>query len=256
MGKSTVNSLKRKSRLSEIFRFLFPVLVMAVFMAFGSIACQEKVEEEIAPSQEEGVIEFEGEVQIALGKFMYLPELSGFDLVLQDDLDTSVLIGKTVRGEGEYTPERPSILIVNSLEVKNEADSWQNVFTRSEEEIQLENYLDVKAREIFPVFEELSHDKKEIWEEMEQVKVYGKLEDTSKEEEEPSLRILVFDEDEKEIGYILVDSISDFAMYYINKLRLYDKFWFYLNIKETVDWSVRRRTREMFKADIIFAGLF
>lgn len=283
MAKSTVNSLERKSRLHEISRFLFPVLLILIFMVFGSIACKEKAVEEDVSTEEEGVIKFEGKVKVAVGKFMYVPELSGFDLVVPDDLDTSTLVGETVRGEGEFTPERPAILIVNSLEVQNEDGSWQNIFTRLKkdesekgkaveageeselseegevlkEEVQLENYLDVKTREAFPVFEELSYDKKDIWEGMEQVKVYGKLEEISKEGEEPSYRILVLDEEEeKEIGYILVEEISDFAEFYIKKLRLYDKFWFYLNIKETVDWSVRRRTKEMFHADIIFAGLF
>ncbi|MEW5902504.1 MAG: hypothetical protein AB1715_13645, partial [Acidobacteriota bacterium] len=59
-----------------------------------------------------------------------------------------------------------------------------------------------------------------------------------------------------EIGKVLVDGVSDFANYYIKKLRLFDRFWFYLNIKESVDVKVRRRTRELFHADVVFAGLY
>ena len=47
-----------------------------------------------------------------------------------------------------------------------------------------------------------------------------------------------------------------FAGSTLEKLGHFDKFWFYLDVKETVDWSQRRRTREMFHADVIFAGLF
>jgi hypothetical protein len=54
----------------------------------------------------------------------------------------------------------------------------------------------------------------------------------------------------------LVDNFTDFGNYYLKKLRLFDKFWFYMNVKETIDWSERRRTREMFHADVVFAGLF
>ncbi|MBU1338330.1 MAG: hypothetical protein KKD56_04595 [Acidobacteria bacterium] len=50
--------------------------------------------------------------------------------------------------------------------------------------------------------------------------------------------------------------MTDFADYYIKKLRLFNEFWCYLNVKETVDWGTRRRTRELFHADLLFAGLF
>jgi len=67
----------------------------------------------------------------------------------------------------------------------------------------------------------------------------------------------VSDDKGKEIGKILVDSTTDFAKYYIQKLKLFNnRLYFYLNIKDTVDVKVRRRTRELFHADIIFAGLY
>jgi hypothetical protein len=68
--------------------------------------------------------------------------------------------------------------------------------------------------------------------------------------------IIVTDEKGKEVGKILVDSTTEFANYYIQKLKLFDKFWFYIDIKETVDAKVRRKTRELFHADVIFAGLY
>ena len=50
--------------------------------------------------------------------------------------------------------------------------------------------------------------------------------------------------------------MTDFANYYIHKLRLFDRFWVYLNVKDTVDAKVRRKTRELFHADVLFAGLY
>ena len=48
--------------------------------------------------------------------------------------------------------------------------------------------------------------------------------------------------------------MSTYADYYVTKLRLFDKFWFYVKIKDTVDR--RTRTKEIFHADIFDVGLF
>jgi len=69
-------------------------------------------------------------------------------------------------------------------------------------------------------------------------------------------KIVVVDEEDQEVGKILVDSISDFAQYYVKKLGLFDYFWFYVTVKDTVEWSDRRNSRDLFHADIQFAGLF
>jgi len=39
-------------------------------------------------------------------------------------------------------------------------------------------------------------------------------------------------------------------------LRLFNRFWFYLDIKDTVDKKVRLKTKELFHADVLLAGLF
>ena len=69
-------------------------------------------------------------------------------------------------------------------------------------------------------------------------------------------RIVVFDNENKQIGKVIVDNFSDFGEYYLKKLNLFDSFWFYITIKDTVTWNVRRRSREMFHADVLFTGLF
>ena len=160
------------------------------------------------------------------------------------------LIDKKVRGEGDISPDTPSILVANTLEVMGDSGEWANIFTRTEEPV-LEDYLDLSARDEFVALAGLSYDEKDLWEQNEKAKVYGQLEmnDTGD-------KIAVFDDEGNEIGNILVDSYTDFSKFYLGKLGHFDKFWFYLQVKETVDWSQRRRTREMFHADVVFAGLF
>jgi len=59
-----------------------------------------------------------------------------------------------------------------------------------------------------------------------------------------------------ELGKIIVDDFTDYALYYMKKLKLFDRLWFYIAIKDTVEWKVRQETRELFHADVLFVGLF
>jgi len=119
--------------------------------------------------------------------------------------------------------------------------------------------LDLEAREEFQVLKNLSFEKKEGWEGIERAKIYGKLEMetvTEGEEEKEIFRIIVLDAKDNEVGKIIVDNFTDFSQYYIKKLKFFDKLWFYFTVKDTVEWRVRRRTRELFHADVLFNGLF
>lgn len=249
------------NKRKRIFRLIGLTLLAFAFVAFAPVACQRGEEAEIGEgeaaeeeaAEQEGVITFEGTVKVAVGKYVFVPEARGFDIVIQGDLETGgieSLVDRQVRAEGEISPERPSILIANTLEIKEESGSWRNIFTRTEDVV-LEDFLDLSARGDFETLEDLSYDKKRVWEGKERVKIYGRLEETNGGDV-----ITVLDEEEVEIGKVLVDSFTDFGNYYLKKLRLFNKFWFYTNVKDTVDWSERRRTREMFHADVVFAGLF
>lgn len=244
------------NKTEKVSRFIGVILLTFLLVSFGSVACQKAGEgetgEEVAGEQE-GVMSFEGTVDTVVGKYVFLPEASGFDVVIQGDLNSgtlSDLVGKEIRGEGDISPDLPSILIANTVEIKGDSGVWTNIFTRTEEPV-LEDYLDLADREEYSALPDLSYDKKDLWEQNEKVKVYGNLEKSDSGD-----KIVVLDEEGEEIGKILVDSYTDFSRFYLEKLGNFDKFWFYLNVKETVDWSERRRTREMFHADVVFAGLF
>lgn len=233
-------------------QFLGIAVLACLIAVLGNSACK-KTEEESALLVKEGLLEFEGTAAVTHGKFLYVPEAQGFDIVVQGPLnsgDLSTLIDKEVRGEGEFTPELPSILVATTIEVKDESGVWMNVFTKTEDVV-LDDYMDLQAREGYPILQGLAYNKNEDWEGLGNVKIQGLL-----EEEEGAYKIVVFDDKDKQVGKILVDNISDFAQYYIKKLGLFDRFWFYITIKDTVEWSLRRTSRDLFHADILFAGLF
>ena len=229
-----------------------------LFTVFGSISCQQAAEEmeetaESGVSAKDDMIPFEGLAKVVQGKFLYVPEAQGFDIVIQGPLSTGDLtsvLGKEVRGEGEFSPEVPSLLVANSLEVKDESGVWNNVFTLNEE-VMLEDYLNPHTRDEFQSLDGLEYNKAEDWESLERGKVLGRL-----EEVDGAYAIVLFDGNNREIGRIVVDEMTDFSRYYLQKLNLFDNFWFYLTVKDTVDWNTRRRTRELFHADVVFAGLF
>jgi len=255
------NRLKRTSgekKQVKWTRLLGAVLMVCLFTVFGPIACQQAEEamegaEESGVSLSEGLITFEGTAKVVQGIYLYVPEAQGFDIVVQGSLTTGDLtsvLDKEVRGEGAFSPEHPSILVANSLEVKDESGVWNNVFTLSED-VSLEEYLTAQVRDEYQSLPELAYNKAEDWEGKEKGKIQGKL-----EELDGAYTIALFDERDRETGRILVDEMTDFTSYYIKKLGLFDRFWFYLTIKETVDWNTRRKTSELFHADVVFAGLF
>lgn len=255
MANRTLISMDEKSKLNTLFRIFGCAALAFLIIAAGTTACKKA--EEVSPEEglaiKEGIVEFEGVVKTAVGKYLFIPEAKGFDIVVQG-LDTSTLVDKRVKVQGEYSLDKPSILVANTIETKDEKGAWRNIYTMAEDVV-LEDFISLTERENFPVLENLSYDKKDGWEEKGMAKVFGKLEEEAKEEG-VTYTIVVLDEKGKLAGKIIVDNITDFALFYMKKLRLYDEFWFYLNIKETVDWKVRRKTKEMFNADVLFAGLF
>lgn len=260
-----LNPAERKAGMAKIIRTLALGTLCFLLVVGLHVACkkagEEAVEEEAVTATKEGVVNFGGTVKVAVGKYMFIPQVPGFDIVIQGPVEvgeTESLVGQEVRGEGEILPENPSVLVADSIEIKEAEGVWRNIFTRTED-VTLDDYLSVKERERFEILKDISYDKKKGWEGKERVKIYGQLEKETVaegEEEKAVYRITLFDDKGKEIGKILVDGFTDFAMYYMKKLRLFDKFWFYITVKETVDWKTRRRTRELFHADVLFAGLF
>ena len=237
-----------RNRISWLLCTAFLVCAVAIGMT-GACGTAEQDASKIEADQK-GVIEFEGTVRVAVGKYVFVPEAGGFDIVVQESLETE-LEGNQVRGEGTIDEENPSVLIADTLEIKDEAENWRNIFTRTEEAV-LDDYVDLDQREEFLFLEGLAYNKKDVWEGKEKAKIYGEY-----SEDEAGKELIVYNQEgDEKIGSLIVDNISDFALFYMRKLRLFNKSYFYIEIKDTVDWSVRSRTREMFHADIVCIGLF
>jgi len=236
---------------------IFGLILGIVFLMAGGMFGQEKTE--AAKAGEEQAVpakpasEFGGTVKIGLGKYFYLPSAQGFDIAVQGKIesgDASKLTGKDVKVKGEMLADKPSIFRADTIELKDASGSYRNVFTRTQDLV-LDDYLDPQARDSFQELKITSALKNEEWEGKGKVRVFGKIQKGT-----TPATILLTDEKNKEVGKIIIDKFTDYSNYYMNKLRLFDKFWFYLDIKDTVDKKVRTKSRELFHADIIFCGLY
>ena len=235
----------------KIFRMAIISLFILALAGVGAVAAQEKAtgEAQEQPAAIAPATQFEGTATLGLGKYFYLPTAKGYDIYVQGMIqgqDATFLNGKEVRVKGSMYKEEPSVFVADSIEIKDATGQYQTVFTRAEE-VNLENHLHTQERGSVAALALTKADKSEDWEGKGKAKVHGKLVGNT---------IIVNDDKGKEVGKILVDSTTPFASYYIQKLKLFDKFWFYINIKDTVDAKVRRKTRELFHADVIFAGLY
>jgi len=236
---------------------IFGLILSVVFLMAGGMFGQEKTEPAKAGEEQAAAakpaIEFEGTVKTSLGKYFYLPSAQGLDLAVQGQIESgnvSMLTGKDVKVKGELLSDKPSIFRVDTIELKDASGSFRNVFTRTQDLV-LDDYLDPVARESFQELKITNALKNEEWEGKGNVKVYGKISKGT-----TPATIILTDEKNREIGKIIIDKFTDYANYYLTKLRLFDKFWFYLNVKDTVDRKVRTKSRELFHADVVFCGLY
>lgn len=220
-----------------------------LLVAAGGVFAQEKTEG-LVPAKPAN--EFEGVVKIGFGQYFYLPSAQGLDVAVQGQIgsgDASSLTGKEVKVKGELLPDKTTVFRADSIDVK-EGGSFRNVYTRTQD-LALPDYVEPAAREAFVDLKITSALKNEDWEGKGKGKVYGKI-----QVEGQTTYIVLTDEKNKEIGKVIVDKFTNYASYYMKKLRLFTKFWFYMDIKETVDKKVRTKSRELFHADIVFCGLY
>ncbi len=221
--------------------------IARVILGLGTIVLIAGVsvaQEKAAPTLET----YEGTVKIGFGKYMYLPEARGFDIITEG-FDAATLTGKEVRLKGALLTDKPSLFRADSIEVKDASGSYTLAYTRSQD-VTFGDVLDQEVRFAFAALTITNANRAEDWEGKERAKIYGRI-----QQGDPTYIILT-DDRGREVGKIIVDAMTDYAKFYLNKLRLFDRFWFYVNIKESVERRVRQRTRELFHADVVFAGLF
>jgi hypothetical protein len=208
----------------------------------ATTACQKKAEKPAAEVRK-AVTEFEGVVRAGLGRYIYLSTAQGFDIVLPG-FDAASVMGKTIKVKGNLLPDHPPIFLADSVE-----SGGQTIYTRKQD-FAGEDFVDMKVREAVPALAITGINKPEEWEGKGQAKVYGQL-------LKGDVNYIVLSDDKgKELARIIVDSFSTYADYYIQKLRLFNKFWFYFNIKDSVDKKDRTKTKAIFHADVTDIGLY
>ena len=219
------------------------ILSLAILVAFaGTVACQKKAETPAAAAVT-AVTEFEGVVRAALGRYMYLSTTQGFDIVLPG-LDAATMMGKTIKVKGNLLADHPPVFLADTVE-----SGGQTVYTRSQD-FKAEDFVDMKVREAVKPLAVTGIGKPEEWEGKGEAKIYGKL-------QKGDVNYIVLSDDKgKDLAKIIIDSTTIYANYYVQKLRLFDKFWFYLNVKDSVDKKIRTKTKEIFHADVVGAGLY
>ncbi len=236
------------------------VLMLAVAIG-GGTSCKKAASPAATGGETAPLLnQFEGTVKTVVGKYLYIPTAQGLDIVVQGKVgsgDATSLMGKEIRVKGQIAKDKSSIFVADSIEVR-EGGQWRSVFTRAGEPV-LDDYVDTKDRYNYPALTITNFNKPEEWEGKGKVRVFGKLlKATSTEGGAPKEveSIVLTDDKGKEVGRIIVDSFTDYAKYYLQKLRLFDKFWFYINVKDTVDKKVRAKSHELFHADVFFVGLY
>jgi hypothetical protein len=208
------------------------LLGLAVMIVLaGSVACQKKAATGNKAETLKSVTEFDGMVLAALGRYMYLSTAQGFDIILPG-FDAATLMGKNIRVKGNLLVDHPSIFLADSVELL------------------AEDFIETKSRDTVPILVISGINKPEEWEGKGLVKIYGQL------QKGDVTYVVLSDDKGKESAKIIVDSFTTFASYYLKKLRLFDKFWFYLNAKDSVDRRIRTRTKEIFHADVAGVGLY
>jgi hypothetical protein len=236
----------------------------------GSIACKKAEEKKTirewaagsqsagAAGQEgftikEGVNDLSGTVKSSLGKYFYISQHPGFDIAASGSGGPLPLKDKDVKVKAFFKHEIPSLLIAQSIEVKEENGQYKKVFTAAGNAAIPEDFFDQKMRGDYQELKITNILKSEDWENKGKGKVYGK---PLAGADGKVNAVSILDDKGKEFAKVIVDNMTEYANYYISKLRLFDTYWFYLNIKESVDKKLRPKNKELFHADIVFCGLY
>ncbi|HAV41719.1 MAG TPA: hypothetical protein DCW97_04835 [Acidobacteria bacterium] len=218
---------------------------MAAFGQQASTPAQEKI--------------FEGTVKTAVGKYLYLPEAQGLDIVISGNLEggTESLIGKQIRVAATILPDKANLAVANSIDLK-EANGYRNIYTRTGEP-DLSDYFPLSVRDEYVALNITAINKPNEWQGKTKVKVYGFLQKSEVKQGQttaPVTHLVIQDKGGKEVARIIINNVSDYARFYLSKLRLFDRFWFYLNVKDQVDKRVTAKTKEIFSADVVFCGMY
>ncbi|MBN1938169.1 MAG: hypothetical protein JW843_01185 [Candidatus Aminicenantes bacterium] len=243
-------------------------LGLMAFLVFTSVvSCEKKTAESEAALGEAvaqvtdaglaivvGLNTVDGTVKNAFGNYFFMDEVPGFDIVVNGPVQGELtgLIGKAVRVKGLFNKDLPNLLVAQSIEIKESDTQLTGVYSSADAAAPAD-FFNQKTRTEYPDLALTKFDKNADWEGKGKGKVFGIF--LPGADDKPA-HISVLGANGKEIGKVIVDSQTSFATFYMEKLKLFEKTWFYLNIKESVERRARTRNREMFHADLVFVGLY
>jgi hypothetical protein len=242
-------------------------LLTLVLIASG-IACKKSGQPSAAPAEgapaaaaaetgvtiKEGLNEITGTVKTALGNYFYLLQVPGFDIAVTGQVqggDVTTLVDKAVVVKALFNRQDPNLLVAQSIEVKD-GTTLTNVYASTDASSPSDHFTQTKRAE-FVELKITNINKSEDWEDKGKGKVFGKLIPGPNNQGQ---YISILDAANKEIGKVIVDSMTNYAQYYVKKLRLFDSYYFYLNIKDTVARNLRTKNKEIFHADVVAVGLY
>jgi hypothetical protein len=251
------------------FAGLVGLSVLALLVISSGVACGKKAGELGAPAAEVaevpatdagvsivvGLNTVNGTVKNALGNYFFMPEFPGFDIVVTgaiDGGDAKSLVGKPVRIKGVFNKDLPNLLVAQSIEIKESELQYKSVYT-STDPAAPQDFFNQKTRVEYLDLNLTKIDKSEDWEGKGKGKVQGTL---IPGVDGKNALISVVGADGKEVGKVIVDAETSYATYYSQKLKLFEKSWFYLTIKESVDKKLRPKNKELFHADVVYVGLY
>jgi len=218
-------------------------------------AAEKAAQVKESSSLAEGVNEIAGTVKSALGKYFYVSRMPGFDIVAAGPIeggDASALLGKEIRAKVVFSRQVPGFLVAQSIELKEGENQFKSVYAGTETSIPAEAFA-WSARPEYAALVLTGFAKSADWEGKGKAKIRGKIIPAAGGQGQA---ISVLNDEDKEIGKILVDSMTEYATYSLKKLRLFDVCWFYMTIKDSVAVNARAKNKEMFHADVVFAGLY
>ena len=242
---------------------------LALVLISSGIACKKAGEAGASPAEggaaavepqagsgiKEGLNEVTGKVKTALGNYFYLPQVPGFDFSVTGQIqggDATTLIDKEVVVKALFNRQEPNLLVAQSIDLKDGAVPT-NVYTTTDPASPGDHFTQIK-RAGYAEIKVTNLNKSEDWEGKGKGKAFGKL--IPGPNNQGNYISILDPANDKETAKVIVDSLTTYASYYIKKLRLFDTYYFYLTIKDSVAKNLRAKAKEIFHADVVAIGLY
>ena len=185
--------------------------------------------------------EYQGRVDIATTNYFSL-DTNNLEYVINDYNAEKLKDKGLIRVIGNPAPENKNLIIVDKIIEKGvKTPLYKRLLPADYSDTILSDALD------YSKLTNIQYNKKAYWEQerFNKARITGRINLAEK-----YIEVM---EDERIVGKVLVDSLTDYTEFRIKELGQDQEYTFYILRGETVDWKVRKKTKELFHADIIYA---